>query len=123
MPYDLMLGGEHASPPIPAQGRPRLIAIEGNGMEPTLRRGDFVVATPCDRFRSDGLYVVEIDGEAVVYRCQYDGAGNVVLWFDNPRFSERWSMPRAEFDRKVVGIVAAEIRVIDSRVFEDCYQN
>lgn len=96
--------------------RPRLMPIEGDGMAPTLKSGDLVAVVPTDRFRCDGIYVLDIEGEPAVYRCASDFRGNVACCYDNPRYTD-WLMPGAAFEAKVLGYVVATVNVIDRPAF------
>lgn len=106
--------------PEPAAGatRPRLMPIEGDGMEPTLRHGDYVAVVPIDRFRCDGLYVLERFGVTDVYRCQTDFAGKIIVWHDNRRYGgKRYPLTVAQFNEGVVGYVVATVNVLDRTAF------
>lgn len=46
----------------------RVLPVEGDHMEPTLRRGDYVGCVPPDNWSGPGLYVIDNLGKPVVYR-------------------------------------------------------
>jgi phage repressor protein C with HTH and peptisase S24 domain len=93
--------------------QPEQLLVEtalGESMQPGIRDGDLLfVDTSEDRFRSFGVYVVEIAGERLVKRVQPKLDGSVTLISDNAAY-ETEHVPSAQ---------AAEIRVI-GRVMWTC---
>jgi phage repressor protein C with HTH and peptisase S24 domain len=82
----------------------------GESMQPGIQHGDLlIVDTSEDRFRSFGVYVVEIGGERLVKRVQPKLDGSVTLISDNAAY-ETEHIPSAQ---------AAEIRVL-GRVIWTC---
>jgi phage repressor protein C with HTH and peptisase S24 domain len=92
---------------------PEQLSVEtalGESMQPGIRDGDLLfVDTSENRFRSFGIYVVEVAGERLVKRVQPKLDGSVTLISDNAAY-ETEHVPPAQ---------AAEIRVI-GRVMWTC---
>jgi len=65
----------------------RLMPVENDTMEPTLRSGDAVGVVPVDRFRGEGVYVIESGGFPLIFRCRHERNGRIFLWRDNKRYS------------------------------------
>lgn len=58
-----------------------LLYVEGDSMEPTLRRGDIVLCSSCG-YEGEGLYAIQYNGDAYVKRI-YKQGGNYVIKSDN----------------------------------------
>jgi signal peptidase I len=109
---------------LPAEMQPRdgwrgaaAIPIISDNMEPTLRRGDFVLAAPVDRYDGEGIYVFDVRGDAVVYRaCGFGEPGTVHLSSDNRLYSVQ-SVSKERFEGVVLGKVAATVNVTDRRMW------
>lgn len=61
----------------------RLVPVDTDAMEPTLRKGDAVAVVPATTLTADGLYVLDHSGAPRIYRCQADFRGGVHLLSDN----------------------------------------
>ncbi len=92
--------------------KPRFMPVVGEGMAPTLRHGDFVAVIPVSGFRCDALYVLDLAGEAGVYRCSSNFKGGVDAYKDNPRLG-RYTLTRAEFEDAAIGQVLATCNIQD----------
>jgi hypothetical protein len=96
-----------------------LLPVDGDQICNDFRRGDSVLAAPCDGFPFDGLYVVDIDGRPIVYRVQ-DLAGQVTLLHDRGR--EFDGVPRAWFDDHVLGIIVCDLKVRDAQLLRRAWE-
>jgi phage repressor protein C with HTH and peptisase S24 domain len=78
----------------------------GESMQPNIQDGDLLlVDTAEDRFRSFGVYVVEIAGERLVKRVQPKLDGSLTLISDNPAYEAEHIPPAQASDIHVVGRV------------------
>jgi phage repressor protein C with HTH and peptisase S24 domain len=96
-------------------GTPRFLPVEGDVMSPTLRRGDYVVVVPVDRYQGDGLYAFDLHGAPVIYRCMSNFKGGIAVIPDNKLYST-WDFTVKEFDDTVIGKIAATCKVLDPRL-------
>ena len=58
--------------------------VDGDSMEPTLRRGDMVVCDSCG-YDGEGIYALQKDGDAFIKRV-YKDSGKYVIKSDNPHY-------------------------------------
>lgn len=94
----------------------RLFQIKGDGMEPGLRGGDFVMVAPAERHLYDAIYLLDFgDGEAPYAASRSPGA--VSIRHPNPKYTVHVLTP-AEFNAAVTAIVVAEVRVIDRQMIQ-----
>jgi phage repressor protein C with HTH and peptisase S24 domain len=63
-----------------------ILSVEGDSMEPTLRRGDLVLCDSCG-YDGEGLYAVQYDGDGFVKRV-FRRAGKYVIMSDNPLYPQ-----------------------------------
>jgi phage repressor protein C with HTH and peptisase S24 domain len=78
----------------------------GESMLPGIQDGDLLfVDTSEDRFRSFGVYVIEIAGERLVKRVQPKLDGSLTLISDNPAYEAEHIPPAQTNDVRVVGRV------------------
>lgn len=87
-----------------------VIRIKGDSMAPTIRDGSLVLVD-CRRHHekpsSDGIYVIQLDGDLLAKRIQIDLAGEGALYIksDNPAYTEQ-HLDAAAADRlRIVGRV------------------
>lgn len=91
----------------------RMTPVTSDTMEPTLRRGDFVLAVPTDRYEIQGLYLL---GEEV-FRVQPNGKkGELWLLRDNQRYT-RQDVSLEWFNETVMAYVVGHLKVFDHRYF------
>jgi hypothetical protein len=64
------------------------------------------------KFRCDGLYVLDVGGAPVVYRCSSNFKGGIRVAPDNERYGS-WTFTPHEFMAAVIGAVFATVNVID----------
>jgi phage repressor protein C with HTH and peptisase S24 domain len=95
----------------------RLLPIIGDGMEPTLKRGDFALVTPVDDYDGEGMYALlhpGVGGEPAIYRVAYIGRSMFELMSDNPRY-QRHEVSSKWFRSAVKAKVVAGVNVFDRR--------
>lgn len=63
-----------------------ILSVEGDSMEPTLRRGDMVLCDSCG-YDGEGLYAIQYDGDGFVKRV-LKRAGKYVIISDNPLYPQ-----------------------------------
>ena len=63
-----------------------MLYVEGDSMEPTLRKGDLVLCDSCG-YDGEGLYAVQYDGDAYVKRV-FKQSGKFVIKSDNPLYPQ-----------------------------------
>lgn len=61
-----------------------LLYVDGDSMEPTLRRGDLVLCDSCG-YSGEGLYAIMRDGDGYVKRV-YKDSGKFIIKSDNPLY-------------------------------------
>ncbi|MGV0879431.1 hypothetical protein V6767_20050 [Martelella sp. FLE1502] len=93
----------------------RAMPIIGDAFEPRLRSGlDYVLLAPVEKYQGPGIYYIEVHpGAGELYRVEPSfeyGDNKLKLTRDNGNFME-FCIPIDWFNLKVMGIVAAEIRV------------
>lgn len=82
----------------------RMMPVESDSMQPTLRIGDAVGVMPCDRYEGEGVYVLMDYGAVFLRRVQSRGRGDIHLYCDNKVYpAEDISVDR--FKELVVGRV------------------
>lgn len=90
----------------------RLFQLAGDGYEPTLRGGDYLMVADVDRFAYDSTYLLDFgDGEAP-YLASTSAEGYSVR-HPNPA-CPRFSLTREEFRAAVRAIVVAEVKMRDA---------
>lgn len=61
-----------------------VLFVDGDSMEPTLRRGDLVLCDSCG-YDGEGLYAIQKDGNSYVKRV-YTDSGKYIIKSDNPLY-------------------------------------
>lgn len=109
------LFGPEISEEFTSSPKLRTFPITGDTMEPTLRRGDFVMAVPVTRYLREGIYIVEDNGFPTVYRVQrWNGANELRMVQDHPALQRSPQIiARDLFDDRVIGLVVARINVME----------
>jgi SOS-response transcriptional repressor LexA len=87
-----------------------VLYVEGDSMEPTLRRGDLVLCNSCG-YEGEGLYAIQYDGDAYVKRV-FKQSGNYVIKSDNPLYPLR-EEPIGSENIAVVGRVLYIVKKCD----------
>lgn len=108
--FDDEIPGEFTSSP-----KLRTLAVSGDTMEPTLRRGDFVMVVPETRYRYEGLYVVEDNGFPTIYRVQpWSGRNELRMAMDHTALRDKPQIVTKDwFEEHILGFVVAHIQVTD----------
>ncbi len=95
---------------VSSPGALRVLAADGDSMEPVIRPGDLLlVDTGIDHVVSEGIYVVLLEGAVLVKRLTIDPKGAIVLVSENPRMPAM-TIPRD--DRASIHIAGRVVRVI-----------
>lgn len=96
----------------------RAFEVCGDHMEPTVRRGDFLMVRHAHGYDGEGVYVLDFNGEGgTPYRAErvpVMGRREVRLSHDNPAYS-RHVIGMDEFNEAVRAKVVAEVRMKVSR--------
>ena len=87
-----------------------LLYVEGDSMEPTLRRGDLVLCSSCG-YEGEGLYAVQYNGDAYVKRV-FKMSGKYIIKSDNPLYPQM-EEPTGSDNIAVVGRVLYIIKKCD----------
>lgn len=107
-------------------GEPFMVPIKSDGNEPELRRGDGVIVVPVARFYDgEGYYAFELralfgpsvgNGTAIYFASALGKPGHIEIWHTNKLYGT-WDSPmsisRIDFERSVLGKVAAHVRITD----------
>jgi hypothetical protein len=97
----------------------RPLPVEGDNMEPTIRRGDIVFVSPTDQVDGEGIYVTQAAvGGPAIYRIQPIGGGEVRLSSDNPIYGVH-DLPVAVVNRMVLAKVAAKLTIMSRHLVPD----
>ena len=87
-----------------------LLYVDGDSMEPTLRRGDLVLCDSCG-YSGEGLYVIMRDGDGYVKRI-YKDSGKFIIKSDNPLYPTK-EEPQDSQCLGIVGRVHYVLKHID----------
>lgn len=87
-----------------------VLYVDGDSMEPTLRRGDLVLCDSCG-YDGEGLYAVQYDGDGFVKRVFKQG-GKFIIKSDNPLYPQM-EEPIGSDAIAIVGRVHAVIKRYD----------
>lgn len=87
-----------------------LLYVDGDSMEPTLRRGDLVLCDSCG-YSGEGLYAIIRDGDGYVKRV-YKDSGKFIIKSDNPMYPTK-EEPQESENLGIVGRVHYVIKHID----------
>ena len=87
-----------------------LLYVDGDSMEPTLRRGDLVLCDSCG-YDGEGVYVLMRDGDSYVKRV-YKDSGKFVIKSDNPMYPTK-EEPLESENLGIVGRVHYVIKHFD----------
>ncbi|KAA2234174.1 S24 family peptidase [Salinarimonas soli] len=102
--------------PFAPSSRPyalQAVPVLADTMEPTVRRGDFLLVAPVADYAGAGINVLaDPFGALVPCRAQADHRGGVTLVSDNPAYG-RQEVSLAEFRRQVAGKAALKANVLD----------
>lgn len=91
---------------------PRLFPIVGDGMEPRLRSGDFLMVAAVDCYQYETVYLLDFgDGEAP-YFAQRRAGRQLHVRPPNPIYAGSL-IAQDEFDQAVTAMSVAEVRVTD----------
>ena len=92
---------------------PRLHPVPSDNMEPTVRRGDFLLVVPVEGYCGEGIYLLaDPIGGLVPYRVTADLVGGVEVSSDSGRHG-RYPMSLAAFEAAVAAKTIATVNVID----------
>lgn len=87
-----------------------LLYVDGDSMEPTLRRGDLVLCDSCG-YSDEGLYAIMRDGDGYVKRV-YKDSGKFIIKSDNPLYPTK-EEPQDSQCLGIVGRVHYVLKHID----------
>ncbi|WP_270374986.1 S24 family peptidase [Marinicauda sp. Alg238-R41] len=94
----------------------RIQPVLCDAMEPTYRRGrDYVMVVPTEQYHYPTLYVLEMNGAAVVRRVEGRLDGRIHVMTDRKEYSD-YFLTREEFETAVLGIVVADVVVRDENL-------
>ena len=86
------------------------LQINGDSMEPTLKRGDLVVCDSCG-WDGEGIYALRMDGCGYVKRLSHK-PGKIIVISDNPKY-EMWEEPDASEALEIIGRVHYTLKHVD----------
>ena len=86
------------------------LQVNGDSMEPTLKRGDLVVCDSCG-WDGEGIYALRMDGCGYVKRLSHK-PGKIIVISDNPKY-EMWEEPDASEALEIIGRVHYTLKHVD----------
>ena len=86
------------------------LQVNGDSMEPTLKRGDLVVCDSCG-WNGEGIYALRMDGCGYVKRLSHK-PGKIIVISDNPKY-ETWEEPDASEALEIIGRVHYTLKHVD----------
>ena len=86
------------------------LQVNGDSMEPTLKRGDLVICDSCG-WDGEGVYVIHMDGCGYVKRLSHK-PGKIIVISDNPKY-EAWEEPDESQSIEIIGRVHYTLKHVD----------
>lgn len=86
------------------------LPVNGDSMEPTLKRGDLVICDSCG-WDGEGIYALRMDGCGYVKRLSHK-PGKIVVISDNPKY-EPWEEPDASEALEIIGRVHYALKHVE----------
>lgn len=84
--------------------------VNGDSMEPKLKRGDLVVCDSCG-WDGEGIYALRMDGCGYVKRLSHK-PGKIVVISDNPKY-EAWEEPESTQALEIIGRVHYALKHVE----------
>lgn len=84
--------------------------VDGDSMEPTLRRGDLIVCDSCG-WDGEGIYAIQMNGEGFVKRLSQQ-PGKIVVISDNPKYNS-WEEPVESENLRIIGRVHYALKHVE----------
>lgn len=82
----------------------RIVQIDGDSMEPTLLDGTFVVIDITQTDKSDGIYALELDGQLLIKRLQFNIDSTISIISDNKIYAVQTFNPNeTQVNFKILG--------------------
>lgn len=76
----------------------KIIEVEGDSMEPTIKDGSFVLIDTSKSDPIDGIYAILIDSEILIKRLQFNLNGSIKIISDNSRYESMCYNPKENTD-------------------------
>ena len=86
------------------------LPVNGDSMEPTLKRGDLVICDSCG-WDGEGIYALRMDGCGYVKRLSHK-PGKIVVISDNPKY-EPWEESDASEALEIIGRVHYALKHVE----------
>ncbi|MDX9744448.1 MAG: S24 family peptidase [Arcobacteraceae bacterium] len=87
------------------------IQVDGDSMEPTLNRGDYILIDENITFGTDGIYAIQFGGQILIKRLQFKMDGTVLIISDNQKYqSETFNPSESQLPFQVLGIKVLSIQ-------------
>lgn len=67
----------------------KIIEVDGDSMEPTLANGDYIIIDENKANKVDGIYAIQLDGQLLVKRLEFNLDNTVTIMSDNPKYSNK----------------------------------
>ena len=67
----------------------KIIEVDGDSMEPTLYNGDFIIIDETKTNKIDGIYAIQLDGQLLVKRLEFNLDNTITIISDNSRYSSK----------------------------------
>lgn len=90
----------------------RTFRIGNDLMEPSYRLGDFVIVIPADKFRGEGVYILDRGAGPDIYRAHNANYTDVEVYREHPALRDKGAIvPMEQFDDCVLGFVVGSIAI------------
>jgi len=82
----------------------KIVEVDGDSMEPTIKDGDYVVIDESKTEKSNGIYALQLDGQLLVKRLQFKLDGTVLIISDNDKYeTEIYDPNNSQFPCHIIG--------------------
>ena len=89
----------------------KVICVDGDSMEPTLRDGDYVLIDENINFGTNGIYAIQYGGQILIKRLQFKMDGTIIIISDNEKYDrEIFNPSENQLPFNIIGIKILSIQ-------------
>jgi len=89
----------------------KIIQVNGDSMEPTLKDGDYVIINTTQKSANDGIYALIHDNSVIIKRVQFCLNGNIKIISDNPKYTS-FTFKKEELQDLHIQILGKKVMLI-----------